>query len=1128
MDIAADSTHAEHALTPAAEAPATVTVFGADPFKRRKVLAAAVDIAEPEAIIEYLAECAESRRGRSVVGISAPYVTAMADDEITRAAFLKADLLIPDGKGFEWGARMLGVPCGKRIAIPDLCERLMEIGATRGWKVFIYGATAEVNAAACANVSARFPGLADVRGQHGYAQTPESENVVINTLQDEQFQLLIVARPSPDKEIFLARCCQETGVIGLAAGGYADILAGKTHRAPALVQAVGMEWLYRVVQEPRRLWKRVGWANARFAASVVWTHVRMTPARPWYSSRPIHIALIALAIVASYISVINAPYHFDDPEYIQDNPTIRSFAALSNIKITSFRKLWWLSNAVCYKASELWGNHQGFKPDVRIFRAWNLICHLIAALALYGVLRRVLRASGRINPDASGRGTPYDLAAFAGAAIFAAHPLCTEAVTYISGRDNGQGGMFYLLGLYAATVAFDRMGFHRNAPPSPIKESTALRWPDWFWPAAWMMIFGGCSILTKETHLTFFVAVILVYAFFYRGSKRHTISMGLLAGLLLALCALTVGAFGRQRGYLGFSLQLMLFFSLTGGVLGYSSDSTGTATPSWRVYLRRRIGLNWAFVGVIAGLGLAAVAAFPYAYERTIGALTGYLDSDYMRSLYTQANAVPPMLLRAIAPYGLNIDHDFPTISTFNDPRVKVGAAILAALVIFGLIGLWRRWLGGFAVLLALLIIAPTNTVIERGDVVSERNFYLVAAAGACFIAWLIAAVTTAVGDKMPADEFTASQRASGLSPAVLKMREAGLWAGVLGCCVTGPFVSLTVLRNDAWSDGFKLWEEARKRSPDKLRVLYNYGVASFARKHFDEADMAFNSLIRIGEWTAERKGFRPDESVQIKCFHLAYANLAAMHLRRYLASNKPDDYRSLNEVDKIFRRGIERTVYDPDLSCAYAQFLMQMGRISDVPQVLQHSLNLHPWADQIFYPLGVAYVESGNVAQGEKYLAAATGVRDRHAVGVTLELPADKRAEVYAFLGLAKIHQKRKAEARDDFRRSMETEPNAIITVLLTSSKVRNFKLKPVETDPPDLLTMQFSISRRDVLEALMGAIDDYIRLNPTKDSTRINMLRNMVGNEVKRRGAVQQKRNAFGFMDDPDADETPLAPPP
>ena len=287
-------TNAVDAITPGT--PVTPDAATTRPFPRREVLRAAVDVASPDEILTYLTTCIQERRGCSVVGISAPYATAMADDANLRDAFLQADLLIPDGKGFSWGARMLGVPCGERLAIPDLCEQLLARANQHGWKVFIYGATDEVNAQACANVRAHYPQIPTVAGQHGYSQGVAEEDAVIAKLRDEQFHLLIVARPSPDKEVFLNRCCKQAGVVGLAAGGYADVLAGIAHRAPQFVQAAGMEWLYRTVQEPKRLWKRIGWANARFAASVLWASLRTDPGRPWWGSRAIQVALIASTI----------------------------------------------------------------------------------------------------------------------------------------------------------------------------------------------------------------------------------------------------------------------------------------------------------------------------------------------------------------------------------------------------------------------------------------------------------------------------------------------------------------------------------------------------------------------------------------------------------------------------------------------------------------------------------------------------------------------------------------------------------------------------------------------------------------------------------------------------------------
>src|ERR1043165_4448884 len=158
-------------------------------FERRTVLDAAVDIASPEQIVKYLTECGHSHTGRSVVGISAPYAMAMRKNAALREAFAKADVLVAAGKGFVLAARILGVPCGERIAIPDLCERLLEAGDTRHWKGFIYGATPEANAAALENLRKRFPGLVEVAGQHGYQQSEADEAAVTARLREGNFNL---------------------------------------------------------------------------------------------------------------------------------------------------------------------------------------------------------------------------------------------------------------------------------------------------------------------------------------------------------------------------------------------------------------------------------------------------------------------------------------------------------------------------------------------------------------------------------------------------------------------------------------------------------------------------------------------------------------------------------------------------------------------------------------------------------------------------------------------------------------------------------------------------------------------------------------------------------------------------
>ena len=1091
--------------TPNAPAPASPARGGAPApvFERRPVLHAAVDIATPAAIVAYLSDCMRLRRGCMVVGISAPYAMAMRDDAALRDAFLKADLLVPDGKGFVWGARWLGAPCGERIAIPDLCERLLERCNESGLKVFIYGATDEINAAACANVRKRFPKIAAVAGQHGYGQGPADEDALIARLKVEQFQLLIVARPSPDKELFLARCCKEAGVVGLAAGGYADILAGKTRRAPEFVQNIGMEWMWRVAQEPLRLWKRVGWANARFAAAVAWQRLRMDPGRPWWGSRTIQFTLIVLAVTAAYVGAINAPYHFDDPEYIQHNPTIRSFKALSGITVLARRNLWWLSNAICYKLSELYGNHQTESPDVRVFRLWNIVCHFIAALALMGLVRRCLRAAGYLPHGPPGRGTPYDMAAFAAGAIFAAHPLCTESVTYICGRDNGQGGMFYLLGLYAAAICFDRLSDASRMPAQKL-------WPSWLWPMFSMLAFGYCAWKTKEVYLTFPPAVFLVYLFFYRSASRRTVSAGLLLGLLLSTVILAWGASGRHEGYLGPAFQAIVFVIAAGGLLG--------GWPPAPALLRRRLHVGWALLLCVLGLGAAALVADPYAYQRTLGALAGQENSNYVRSLCSQAYAVPWMLLRTIVPFGLNIDHEFPSISDPHDPRVFTGAAIIAGLTLFGVLGIFRGWLGSFGVLLALLTIAPSNTVIERGDIVSERNFYLAAAGGACFIAWFMVVLTGGLRALIhPTYRAIGEAKWTRRLPA---LHEAGLWTGTLACCLAGPFTSFTILRNQDWMEPLRLWESSVKEgSKNKIRVLYNLGNTYASLHRYDDAENQFTNVLSIGIEKVEKNLFRSDEAVEIKCFHLAYLDLARMQLLRYMKSGRQGDFAPLNRIDELLKKGLERTTYDPDLTLGYAQFQNERGFFNQALPDLKRSLELHRSAEQLHYPIGVAQLETGETLAAMQSLTMASNMRDIHALGVELDMPAENASDIYAFLGLSKFLLKDYHGAATDFVRSLTFDPHGITQMIMVSMRTRNPNLHAVDINPPDVFLEALTRMRRDLLRQLRDCAERALQNDKlVRSRTLVENLQGSFDMELKRRAAVQARREKAGFTDDPD----------
>jgi N-acetylglucosaminyldiphosphoundecaprenol N-acetyl-beta-D-mannosaminyltransferase len=175
-------------------------------------------------------------------------------DPTLRAAILDCDLINADGQPVVWASRLLGRPLKERVAGIDLFEALIARCAERGYRPFLLGAREEVVAKVAGLLQARQLKLAGWR--NGY-WTPAEEPAVAAQVAAARPDILFVALSSPKKELFLREwknVMQVPFVMGV--GGAFDVLAGVTKRAPRWLQRCGLEWLYRLAQEPRRLWRR--------------------------------------------------------------------------------------------------------------------------------------------------------------------------------------------------------------------------------------------------------------------------------------------------------------------------------------------------------------------------------------------------------------------------------------------------------------------------------------------------------------------------------------------------------------------------------------------------------------------------------------------------------------------------------------------------------------------------------------------------------------------------------------------------------------------------------------------------------------------------------------------------------
>jgi len=179
---------------------------------------------------------------------------ARRDRELARV-LAQAPLVVADGIGIVWAARRYGRPVPERVPGVDLMMALLERAAQRGWRPFFLGTRPQVVARAVQRAEQLFPGLAIAGYHHGYFHDKDEERVLAQIRQAAPD--LVFAGMGARRELtWLHRHRQALGVpVAMGVGGSLDVLAGEVQRAPGWVQAVHLEWLYRLLKEPRR-WRR--------------------------------------------------------------------------------------------------------------------------------------------------------------------------------------------------------------------------------------------------------------------------------------------------------------------------------------------------------------------------------------------------------------------------------------------------------------------------------------------------------------------------------------------------------------------------------------------------------------------------------------------------------------------------------------------------------------------------------------------------------------------------------------------------------------------------------------------------------------------------------------------------------
>jgi N-acetylglucosaminyldiphosphoundecaprenol N-acetyl-beta-D-mannosaminyltransferase len=231
---------------------------------RALILGCAIDRVDMD---EAIARCDELIRGGGFgqhMAVNAAKLVAMQDDERLREITRRCELVTADGQSVVWASRILGDPLPVRVAGIDLMERLFAHAEERGYRVFVLGARREVLERAVERIRERHPRLELAGHRDGYFDDAERD-AVAREIRAARPDILFVAMSSPRKEYFLGDLGPGLGVpFAMGVGGAIDVIAGAARRAPRVLQLLGLEWLFRLAQEPRRLLRRYLATNGRF------------------------------------------------------------------------------------------------------------------------------------------------------------------------------------------------------------------------------------------------------------------------------------------------------------------------------------------------------------------------------------------------------------------------------------------------------------------------------------------------------------------------------------------------------------------------------------------------------------------------------------------------------------------------------------------------------------------------------------------------------------------------------------------------------------------------------------------------------------------------------------------------
>lgn len=239
-------------------------------INRINILNTTIDNYSKQETLNIIERSIESKKQTHHGLVNAGKIVLMQKDLQLRKSVNESDLINADGQAVVWASKVLGKPLKERVAGIDLMISLVDLAYKKKYKIFFFGAKEEIVKEVVSKYSSQYSPNIIAGYRNGYFKK-EQEQEIAKQISDSGANILFVAISSPTKENFLYENKESLNKVRfiMGVGGSFDVVAGKVKRAPLWMQKNGLEWFYRFIQEPKRMWKRYLVGNYKFLTLVL-------------------------------------------------------------------------------------------------------------------------------------------------------------------------------------------------------------------------------------------------------------------------------------------------------------------------------------------------------------------------------------------------------------------------------------------------------------------------------------------------------------------------------------------------------------------------------------------------------------------------------------------------------------------------------------------------------------------------------------------------------------------------------------------------------------------------------------------------------------------------------------------